>query len=285
MKLNVGGDAKFKQEEVIAEPLGKTPAAVLLFGSPGSGKTRTIAELLMRDEVLLMLHCGLGLSGESAIREYLRTRLSTEEAAEKLIRERLRLVRIDNINKLSGVTNKKLEWIEAVLRNERDFLTSLTTLVVEEFNGAQGTIERNLVPMIDGFPRQTKTRTKDVEAGTEGTYGHYADLKMITEYVTTELLSIPLRQVWSAHENAKLKAVSDVGDLGPWIQTKAVIGLVGAFSFCVRTKIKRGVLGEPDKYLYGFKDSIFTKAQKEGCPAEMKADPIKLWDLIEGKNQ
>ena len=282
MKLNVGGDAKFTQE-VVATPLGKTPASVLLFGSPGSGKTRTIAELLMRDEVILMLHCGLGLPGESAIREYLRSRLSSEEAAEKRIREQLRLVRVDNIDKLSKLSNEKLEWIEKVLKNEKDFLTSLTTLVVEEFNGAQSTIERYLVPMIGGFPRQTKIRTRDVEAGTEGTYGHYADLKMITEYVTTELLSIPLRQVWTAHESAKLKAVNDVGDLGPWIQTKAVIGLVGAFSFCVRTKVKRGFLNEPDKYLYGFKDSIFTKAQKEGCPPEMDADPIKLWDLIEGK--
>ena len=282
MKLNVGGDAKFV-EEVIAKPLGKFPPAVLLFGSPGSGKTRTIAELLVRDEVILMLHCGLGLPGESAIREYLRSRLSSEEAAEKLIRERLRLVRIDNIDKLSKLANGKLEWINEVLKNERDFLTSLTTLVVEEFNGAQSTIERYLVPMIDGLPRQTKIRKRDTDAGTEGTYGHYADLKMITEYIVTELLSIPLRQVWTAHESAKLKAVNDAGDLGPWIQTKAVIGLVGAFSFCVRTKIKRGVFKDPDKYLYGFKDSIFTKAQKEGCPPEMDADPIALWDMIEGK--
>ena len=282
MKLNVGGEAKF-DEEVVAKPLDKTPASILLFGSPGSGKTRTVAELLMRDEVILMLHCGLGLPGENAIREYLRSRLSTEEAAENCIRERLRIVRIDNIDKLNKLTNKGLEWIETVLKNEKNFLTSLTTMVVEEFNGAQGTIERYLVPMVGGFPRQTKTRTRDADAGTEGTYGHYADLKMITEYATTKLLSIPLRQVWTAHENAKLKAVSDVGDLGPWIQTKAVIGLVGAFSFCIRTKVKRGVLGEPDKYLYGFRDSIFTKAQKEGCPAEMEADPIKLWNLIEGK--
>ena len=282
MKLNVGSDAKF-DEEVIAEPLGKTPVAVLLFGSPGSGKTRTVAELLMRDEVLLMLHCGLGLPGESAIRNYLRTRLSSEEAVEKQIKERLRIVRVDNIDKLSKLSNNGLAWIEDVLKNEKDFLTSLTTLVVEEFNGAQSTIERYLVPMIEGFPRQTKTRTRDTDAGTEGTYGHYADLKMITEYVTTKLLSIPLRQVWTAHESAKLKAVNDVGDLGPWIQTKAVIGLVGAFSFCIRTKVKRGVFKEPDKYLYGFKDSIFTKAQKEGCPPEMDADPIELWNLIEGK--
>ena len=254
----------------------------LLFGGTGSGKTRTIAELLRRGEKVMMLHCGLGPPGVKTIREYLTVKHDAM-SADEIIRNQFRQVRITNIETLSDLALRGIGWIEASLKDEPKFFKSLDTLVIEEFNGAQGLYERYIVPMEDGFPRQTMTRVADESKGSDGSYGHYANIKMATEYLVSTILELPLKHIWTTHESQKLKALRDSGDIGPLIQTRAVVGLVGAFPFSIRVRREQPMFDSGGyEYFYSFKDGPFTKAQLESCPDEMKADPEKLWNLIYG---
>ena len=284
MKINVGAGSQVIYKAKTAD---ESPSAVLLWGATGSGKTRTIAELIRRGETIIMLHFGLGLPGVKTIKSYLRT-FYEQTKMQALIDERFRQVKISSATIFDDLTSKGLDWIEnPILKDEPDFFSALTCLVVEEFNGAQGLYERDLVPTKGTIPRQTLTRKADESTGSDGSYGHYANLKMGTEYIVSQMLEIPLKHVWTCHENSNLQAVNKSGDLGPWIQTRAVIGFVGAFAYSIRTKVKRPIgkvaAGTPNGgyvYNYGFRESIFSKAQIENCPSEMPADPSKLWDMI-----
>ena len=259
-----------------AETIKEAKRGVLLFGSPGSGKTRTIAELLLRGEQLFMLHCGLGPPGTDALESYLEHRLGVSEA-QALITAKFRQFRISSPALLSALTKDKLDFIRRVCNDDK-WLSGLTCLIVEEFNGAQGMYERELVPHDGGIPKPSRIRK---EKGGDDSYSHYANLKMGTEYIVDQLLSIPYKQVWTAHVSNN---AGSEGEVGPWIQTKALLGFAGAFSFCVHLERRRDPFikppREPFTYWYDFKGSKYAKARVEGCPYEMKAEPGALWDLI-----
>ena len=262
--------------------------AVLLFGEPGAGKTRTVAELINRGKYVLILHCGLGTPGTRTIREYLQTK---GKDPDEVTSEYLRIIHINDIQQIEEICKFGFGWIKAILEDEPEFLQKLNFLVVEEFNSAQGIYERSLVPTINGLPRSTEAKEYDKKEGKEGTYGHYANLKMGTEYLIFKLMGIPIDQVWTAHEDNDQKHIEKNSGVAPWIQTRALVGFMGAFPFAIRVcKRKQGYkpAGQEksvketaqDRYLYRLSGETYTKAQIENCPPRMSANPVKLWDTI-----
>lgn len=259
----------------------EAPISTLLFGTSNSGKTRTIAELLMRGEYIFMLHCGLGGPGTKTIREYLATRVSGPAKVQSIMDEQFRWFKPRDVEDLQEFSEEGLPWIKGALADD-DFCDKLSVLVIEEFNSAQSMYERSLTPTEGRIPRQSMTKKADKDAGSSGAYAHYGDLKMGTEYFIDGIFQIPLKQVWTCHESHNVQAINKAGDLGPWLQTKAVLGLVGAVTYSVRTFHKPVGYGKYT-YLYQFAESPYNKAQIEGCPTEMPAEPAKLWDLLDPK--
>ena len=282
---------KLKVKEQITKIRAKkakdTRLAVLLFGEPGSGKTRTVAELINRERYVLILHCGLGMPGIKTIKAYLQAK---GRNPDEVTDEYLRIIHITNEEQVKEICKYGVKWIHTVLEDDQEFLSKLDLLVIEEFNGAQGIYERSLVPEIGGIPRQTEVRVHDKDKGAEGTYGHYANLKMGTEYIIFKLMGLPFDQVWTAHEDADQKHIEKNSGIAPWVQTRALVGFMGAFPFSIRTcKAKKGFKPagqtqsvEADKYFYRLAGEMYTKAQIENCPPRIGADPAKLWDLILG---
>ena len=255
--------------------------AVLLFGAPGSGKTRTIAELLNREKYVLMLHFGFGSPGTKTIREYLSAQ---KKDPWKLMNKHFRVIHMNHQDKISELCKYGFDWIKAVLEGDEDFLENLEFLIIEEFNSAQSTYERSLVPeMADGIPRMKEAK--------DDAWGHYGNLKMGTEFLIFKLMQLPLHHVWTAHEDSNPKHVTANDGIAPWIQTNALVGFMGAFPFAVRTcRVKRkfkpaGSTQEEtgNKYYYRLAGETYTKAQIENCPPRISAEPAKLWDMILGE--
>ena len=273
-----------KPKSLKAQKAEESPSTVLLWGAPGSGKTRTIAELLMRGEYIFMLHCGIGHTGVRTIKEYLRTRVSSEKTVSSILDERFRHVKVQEALSFAGLAEQGQEWLKKTINND-EFFTRLSVIAVEEFNTLQSKYEQYLVPNPEGIPRQTLTRKSSAVSDSDS-YGHYANIKMATEFLVSKTLELPYKHVWTAHENSNIKALSDSGDLGPWIQTRAVIAFVAAFPFSIRTRKQKAIAKKDDeKYFYTFKGSPFMKAQIENCPNEIKADPKELWRMIDGQIQ
>ena len=257
------------------------PRSTLLFGAAGSGKSRTVAELMMRDEVLFMFHCGLGAASEETFESYLAARLGSLDDALELIARNLRMFEVNSPAELGAICKDPTNFLRNYIADET-FFTRLTTVVVEEFNGAQGLYERELTPVGNsGLPQQTLSRKADKSSGSDGSYGHYANIKMGTEYLTSKFMLLPYKHVWTAHET--INAAGE-GELGPMVQTKAINGFVGAFSFSIHLERERdkfaGKEDDPYTYWYNFKNSKYSKARIENCPHRLKADPAELWDLI-----
>lgn len=285
---NLGGGGGFKIEVTElpkASPGTDEPPTVCLYGNSGTGKTRLIAQLLLRGEVVYMLHFGRGRTGTMTIRSLLYNALGMEKG-KALMESNFRQIRITETAQVVKLCETGWDALKDTV-DDPDFLDRVTFLAFEEINTLQSRYEYNLTPKKDGIPRITGTRKKD-DDGQSGSFGHFGDLKMGTEWVVEKLLLVhpPDRlvgHVWTFHEGI-VKQMDESGITGPAIQTKAVLGIMGAFDFLIQLKLSRAVLGSEDKYTFELRSAkALTKVRGENWPASMEAQPAELWEAIMGE--
>lgn len=266
--------------------------ALLLYGAAGTGKTRTIGELFLRDDnYILLFHFGRGAPGIRSIESYLLRRLkNNKDEVTALLEKRLAFAWINTTEALVHLAEAKWEAVKAYLADKPEFVDKITHLVFEEFNSAQGRYEYNITPKKDGIPRITLTRKSDGESG--GSMGHFGDLKIGTEWIIESLFKIQppdldrrVFQIWTTHEGIT-KIHTEQGETGPALQGKALTTFLGAFSYIIQCILLRTGFGKAVSYDYIYRlrsNAAISKIRGEGWPQEIRAIPPLLWDIIEQK--
>lgn len=283
MKINTGVNVIDKRRLPKAEKANAIAPKTLIYGPMGFGKTRTIAHLLLRNHTVFMIHCGIGPTGVLTIRSYLTAILNSEAKADALLDKHFRHVRIVDTDSMVAVAEQGWDAVREAVDDD-EFTNRISVIAIEEINTLQARYEYGITPMENGVPRITRTRSKSDEA--DGSYGHFGDLKIGTEWIVGRLIALrppdrEIRHVWTCHAGIT-KAQNKAGETGPALQTRAILAIIAAFDYVVLCEMSRSPLKEIDEYSFIFRSTkAITKVRGEGWPAAIKADPDTLWRLIE----